>query len=89
MEFWRGLEDPRSDRIYSLGNRGVKKATGPQGTRVEEFLVSSLGLRMKDYEIINYYELVRNFESKFWLKKTYFCSHKYCEKYKSPEIKCR
>ena len=42
MEFWRGLEDPRSDRIYSSGNRGVKKGPGPRGTRDEEFLVPSL-----------------------------------------------
>jgi hypothetical protein len=42
VEFWRGLEDQRSDRIYSLGNRGVKKGLGPRGTRDEEFLVPSL-----------------------------------------------
>ena len=42
------LEDPRSDRIYSLGTRGVKKGPGPQGMRGprgmrdEEFLVPSL-----------------------------------------------
>ena len=42
MEFWRGLEDPRSDRIYSSGNQGVKKGLGPRGTRYEEFLVPSL-----------------------------------------------
>ena len=41
-EFWRGLEDLRSDRIYSSGNQGVKKGPGPQGTRDEEFLVPSL-----------------------------------------------
>ena len=35
-------EDPRSHRIYSLGNRGVKKGPGPRGTRDEEFLVPSL-----------------------------------------------
>ena len=40
--FWRGLEDPRSDKIYSSGNRGVKKGPGPRGTRDEEFLVPSL-----------------------------------------------
>ena len=42
MEFWRGLEDPRNDRIYSSGNRGVKKGPCPRGTRDEEFLVPSL-----------------------------------------------
>jgi hypothetical protein len=26
--FWRGLEDLRWDRIYSSGNRGVKKGPG-------------------------------------------------------------
>ena len=31
-----------SDRIYSSGNRGVKKDPGPRGTRDEEFLVPSL-----------------------------------------------
>ena len=41
-KFWRGLEDPRSDGIYSSGNRGVKKGPGPQGSRDEEFLVPSL-----------------------------------------------
>jgi hypothetical protein len=41
-ELWRGLEDPRIDRIYSSGNRGVKKGPGPRGTRGEEFLVPSL-----------------------------------------------
>ena len=41
-KFWRGLEDPRSDRIYSSGNWGVKKGPGPRGTRDEEFLVPSL-----------------------------------------------
>ena len=40
--FWRGLEDPRSDKIYSSGNRGVKKGPGPPGSRDEEFLVPSL-----------------------------------------------
>ena len=42
MEFWQGLEDPRNDRIYSSGNRGMKKGPGPRGTRDEEFLVPSL-----------------------------------------------
>ena len=28
-EFWRGIEEPRSYKIYSLGNRGVKKGPGP------------------------------------------------------------
>ena len=42
MEFWRGLEDPRSDRIYSSGNQGVKKGPGPRGSRDEEFLLPSL-----------------------------------------------
>ena len=41
-QFWRGFEDPRSDRIYSSRNRGVKKGPGPRGTRDEEFLVASL-----------------------------------------------
>ena len=41
--FGEDLEDPRSDRIYSSGNRGVKKGKGPRGTRDEEFLVPSLG----------------------------------------------
>ena len=41
-EFWRGLEEPRSDKIYSSGNRGVKKVPGPRGSRDEEFLVPSL-----------------------------------------------
>ena len=41
-DFWRGFEDPRSDRIYSSGNRGVKKRPGPRGSRNEEFLVPSL-----------------------------------------------
>ena len=41
-EFWRGLEDPRSDEIYSSGNRGVKKSPGPRGLRDEEFLVPFL-----------------------------------------------
>ena len=35
-------EDPRSDRIYSSGKRGVKKGPGPWGMRDEEFLVPSL-----------------------------------------------
>ena len=34
----------RSDRIYSSGNRGVKKGPGPRGTRNGEFLVSSIVL---------------------------------------------
>ena len=42
MDFLRGLEDPRSERIYSLRNQGVKKAPGPRGMRDEEFLVPSL-----------------------------------------------
>ena len=41
-EFWRGLEEPRSYKIYSLGKRGVKKGPGPRGSRDEEFLVPSL-----------------------------------------------
>ena len=41
-KFWRGIEDLRSDRIYSSGNQGVKKGLGPRGTRDEEFLVPSL-----------------------------------------------
>ena len=39
----RGIEEPRSYKIYSSGNRGVKKGPGPRGTRDEEFLVPSLG----------------------------------------------
>ena len=30
VEFWRGLEDPRNDKIYSSGNPGVKKSLGPE-----------------------------------------------------------
>ena len=41
-EFWRGVEEPRSYKIYSSGNRGVKKGPGPRGSRDEEFLVPSL-----------------------------------------------
>ena len=41
-EYWRGLEEPRSDKIYSLGNWGVKKGPRPRGSRYEEFLVPSL-----------------------------------------------
>ena len=47
MNFGEDLEDPRSDRIYSSGNRGVKKGPGPQGTRDEEFLVPSLLIIME------------------------------------------
>ena len=47
MEFWRGIQDPRSDKIYSLGNRGVKKGPGPRGSRDEEFLMPSLTLIIK------------------------------------------
>ena len=36
------IEDPRSIKIYSSRNGGVKKGSGPQGTRDEEFLVPSL-----------------------------------------------
>ena len=36
------LGDPRSDRIYSSGIRGVKKGPGPRGSRDEEFLVPFL-----------------------------------------------
>ena len=32
----------RSYKIYSSGNRGVKKSPGPRGSRDEEFLVPSL-----------------------------------------------
>ena len=42
-KFWRGFEEPRSDKIYSSGNWGVKKGLGPRGLRDEEFLVPSLG----------------------------------------------
>ena len=35
-------EDSRSDKIYSSGNRGVKKGPGPRGSRDEEFLMPSL-----------------------------------------------
>ena len=41
-ELYEDLEDPRSDKIYSSGNRGVKKGPGPRGSRDEEFLVPSL-----------------------------------------------
>ena len=41
-KFWRGIEEPRSYKIYSSGNRGVKKGPGPRGSRDEEFLVPSL-----------------------------------------------
>ena len=41
-EFWQGFKEPRSVKIYSLGNRGVKKGLGPQGSRNKEFLVPSL-----------------------------------------------
>ena len=41
-EFWRGLEEPRSYKIYSSGNRGVKKGPGPRGSKDEEFIVPSL-----------------------------------------------
>jgi hypothetical protein len=40
-ELYEDLEDPRSDKIYSSGNRGVKKGPGPRGSRDEEFLVPS------------------------------------------------
>ena len=42
MNFDEDLEEPRSDKIYSLGNRGVKKGPGPRGSRDEEFLMPSL-----------------------------------------------
>ena len=48
-KFGEDLKDPKIDRIYSSGNRGVKKGPGPRGSRVEgrgsrdeEFLVPSL-----------------------------------------------
>ena len=41
-EFWRGLEEPRSYKIYSSGKRGVKKGPGSRGLRDQEFLVPSL-----------------------------------------------
>jgi hypothetical protein len=41
-DFGEDLEDPRSDIIYSSGNRGVKKGPGPRETRDEEFLAPSL-----------------------------------------------
>ena len=41
-KFWQGLEEPRSCKIYSSGNRGVKKGPGPRGSRDEEFLVPSI-----------------------------------------------
>jgi hypothetical protein len=40
--FGEDLEDLRRDKIYSSGNRGVKKFPEPQGTRNEEFLMPSL-----------------------------------------------
>ena len=42
VKFGRGLEEPRSDKIYSSGNQGVKKGPGPRGSRDEEFLMPSL-----------------------------------------------
>ena len=45
-ELYEDLEDPRSDKIYSSGNRGVKKGPGPRGSRDEEFLVPSLIFRL-------------------------------------------
>ena len=59
MEFWRGIEDPRSDRIYSSGNRRVKKGPGPRGTRDEEFLVPSL--ISTDYKTALSFQLVWQF----------------------------
>ena len=41
-KFGEDLKDPKIDRIYSSGNRGVKKGPGPQVLRDEEFLVPSL-----------------------------------------------
>ena len=41
-KFWRGFEDPRSDKINCSGNQGVTKGPGPRGTRDEEFLVPCL-----------------------------------------------
>ena len=41
-EYDEDLEEPRTDKIYSSGNRGVKKGPGPRGSRDEEFLVPSL-----------------------------------------------
>ena len=40
--FGEDLEEPRTDKIYSSGNRGVKKGPGPRGSRDEEFLLPSL-----------------------------------------------
>ena len=45
-EFGQNLEKPRSDKIYSSGNRGVQKSPGARETRNGEFLVPSL-LRSK------------------------------------------
>ena len=47
-EFGEDLEEPRSDKIYSSGNRGVKKGPGPQGTRNGEFRVPSLACSSED-----------------------------------------
>ena len=40
--FGEDLEESRGDKIYSLGNPGVKKGPGSWGTRNGEFLVPSL-----------------------------------------------
>ena len=62
-EFWRGLEEPRSYKIYSSGNRGVKKGPGPRGSRDEEFLVPSLP-RMINLEGANYHSINLPFHTK-------------------------
>ena len=41
-EFGEGLEEPRSDKIYSSGNLGVKKDPGPGGTRNGDLLIPFL-----------------------------------------------
>ena len=53
MEFDEDLEEPRSDKIYSLGNRGVKKGPRPRGTRNGEFIVPSLGVTKNYFKYTN------------------------------------
>ena len=42
LNFDEHLEEPRSDKIYSSGNKGVKIGPGPQGMGNEELFLSSL-----------------------------------------------
>jgi hypothetical protein len=43
--FGKDLEEPRSDKLYSSGDRGVKKSPGHWGTSNGELLVPSLQFR--------------------------------------------